>query len=113
MPVRFKNAAALEKFRKQLQTNKQKPKKAIAVCTSGCTAHGADRLVVAFEKAIKKKHLTSKVELKQTGCHGFCERGPLVVINPGQTLYQQVKTSDVDEILEKTMVEGNIVKRLL
>jgi NADH-quinone oxidoreductase subunit F len=112
MPVRFKNTAALEKHRKRLQTSKKKSKKAIAVCTSGCIAHGADRLVNAFEKAIKKKRLSAKIELKQTGCHGFCERGPLVVINPGQTLYQQVKTSDIDEILEKT-IKGTVVERLL
>jgi len=48
-----------------------------------------------------------------TGCHGFCERGPLLVINPQKLLYQKVQVEDVPEILSETMEKGNVIDRLL
>ena len=54
-----------------------------------------------------------KVEVKATGCHGFCEKGALVVIHPQEILYTQVKPLDVPEIVAKTIKKGEIVERLL
>jgi NADH-quinone oxidoreductase subunit F len=51
--------------------------------------------------------------LKTTGCHGFCEQGPLVVIQPKGIFYKGVKPKDVKDIVEKTLVGGEIIKRLL
>ena len=51
--------------------------------------------------------------IKTTGCHGFCSRGPLVIIRPQGIFYQRVKAKDVEEIVQTTIVEGKPVDRLL
>ncbi len=47
------------------------------------------------------------------GCHGLCERGPIVVVDPGNILYQRVEESDVEEIFRETVLGGKVVERLL
>ena len=51
--------------------------------------------------------------MKETGCHGFCKEGPLVTISPKDLFYTRVKPSDVEEIVEKTLIQGEVVERLL
>jgi NADH-quinone oxidoreductase subunit F len=85
----------------------------IVVCGgTGCLALGAQEVITAFEQEIEKGGLKNKLALRITGCPGFCERGPLVVIKPENVLYQQVKSEDAAEIVSAT-VKGNIVDRLL
>jgi NADH-quinone oxidoreductase subunit F len=85
----------------------------IVVCGgTGCLALGAQEVITAFEQEIEKGGLKKKLALRITGCPGFCERGPLVVIKPENILYQQVESKDVAEIVSAT-VKGNIVDRLL
>ena len=55
----------------------------------------------------------ANVEIKATGCHGFCERGTLIVLYPEGILYQMVKPEDVPEILDKTVVGKELIERLL
>jgi len=57
--------------------------------------------------------LVDKVGIMVTGCHGFCERGPLVVIRPKNIFYQRVKVEDIPEIISETILNDNIVDRLL
>ncbi len=59
------------------------------------------------------EHADDAIHLKKTGCHGFCEIGPLVNISPQDIFYTHVKPSDCDEIIEKTIINGQIIKRLL
>jgi NADH:ubiquinone oxidoreductase subunit F (NADH-binding)/(2Fe-2S) ferredoxin/NAD-dependent dihydropyrimidine dehydrogenase PreA subunit len=92
--------------------------KMISVCGgSGCRASGALEVLAAFQEALatlKKNGASSaQVVLKETGCHGFCERGPLVVIRPGNIFYQRVRPEDVAEIIAKTVLGGEIVESLL
>jgi NADH-quinone oxidoreductase subunit F len=54
-----------------------------------------------------------EIEAKCVGCHGFCERGPIVVIQPGDILYQRVEEPDVEEIFRETVMSGRVVERLL
>jgi len=53
------------------------------------------------------------VDIRATGCHGFCERGPLVVIKPEDIFYQRVRVKDVPEILTETIGKGNVIERML
>jgi len=62
---------------------------------------------------LKSAGLEGKVELRPTGCHGFCERGPLVLLFPSEILYQKVKPVDVKEIVRETLVNGKILDRML
>ncbi len=83
----------------------------ISICGgTGCKASGAVPLIEAFRKEIADRKLD--VEVISTGCHGFCERGPLVVLHPSGVFYQKVKPKDVGEILEKTLAKGEIIPRL-
>ncbi|MCX5753695.1 MAG: NAD(P)H-dependent oxidoreductase subunit E, partial [Candidatus Krumholzibacteria bacterium] len=85
----------------------------IGVCTdTGCRACDSVSVYEAFKREIASARLR-RVEVKATGCHGFCEKGALVVIHPREILYTQVKPLDVPEIVAKTIKKGEIVERLL
>ncbi|RME21671.1 MAG: NADH-quinone oxidoreductase subunit F, partial [Deltaproteobacteria bacterium] len=106
--------AQLESLRKKLQGKYESPQKIVAVCGgTGCKAQRSFSLADAFRKQIRSKRLGKKVELRLTGCHGFCERGPLVLVHPEGILYQRVKESDAAEILDQTVRKGKVIERLL
>ena len=86
----------------------------ILICTgTGCTASGAKDVLAKFDEELKAKKLREEVSLVETGCHGFCEGGPLVIIYPEGTFYTRVKPEDVAEIVEEHILKGRIVSRLL
>ena len=86
----------------------------LAVCGgTGCLALGGAKVIAAFKRELQDQGLDTKVDLRITGCPGFCERGPLVVIEPENILYQQVKEEDVAEIISQTLLEGKVADRLL
>ena len=86
----------------------------ILICTgTGCTASGAKGVLAKFDEELKAKKLREEVSLVETGCHGFCEGGPLVIIYPEGTFYTRVKPEDVAEIVEEHILKGRIVSRLL
>ncbi len=86
----------------------------ILVCGgTGCISSGSSKVKDALQKSIDAHKLTDDVEIITTGCHGFCELGPLVILYPGGTFYVRVKPEDADEIIQKTIVENEIVTRLL
>jgi NADH-quinone oxidoreductase subunit F len=84
-------------------------------CGTGCLANGSKAVAEAFDARIASEGLQASLGLyhKATGCHGFCERGPLVVIQPEGLLYAKVKVGDVPEILDKTVARGEVIPRLL
>jgi NADH-quinone oxidoreductase subunit F len=111
---RLNSAEALEALRKAIVASRNPDKPCITVCGgTGCHSFGSEGVSDAFKEEIKKNRLVDKVEVKVTGCHGFCERGPLVVIKPADIFYQKVKIEDVPEIVAETVVGGNIIDRLL
>lgn len=104
----------LEKFRQELAGRRDPEKPCISVCAgAGCLASGADEVIAAFKTGIEERGLAATVDTKGTGCPGFCERGPVVVIYPEEICYLQVTPEDVPEILEKTIGENQVVERLL
>jgi NADH-quinone oxidoreductase subunit F len=103
----------LNAYRKKVMARKPPGRKAIAVCAgTGCKAFGSFELIDAFKEALAKHGLTEKVELRATGCHGFCERGPLVLYFPKGWMYQRVKPEDAEEIVAKSAKQGKYVSRL-
>ena len=107
----------------------------ILVCAgTGCVAGGSLDIYARLKELIDEKGLYCQVELdhehhshghdgcdssnvktvglKKSGCHGFCEMGPLVRIEPYGYLYTKVKLEDCEEIVEKTVMNGEIVERL-
>jgi NADH-quinone oxidoreductase subunit F len=111
---RVNSIEALEKERERICASRDPNKPCITICTgTGCHAAGCYPVAVAFKKALKAKKLGDTVDLRNTGCHGFCERGPLVVIHPEKILYQRVKPEDAEEIISETIEKGRIIERLL
>jgi len=114
MATRFESIADLAAHRSRLVAKRDPKQKVVAVCAgTGCCAYGARQLAEAFRAALAKRGLEKEVQLRVTGCHGFCERGPVVVVHPQGFFYQRVKESDVEEILTATVQEGVAIERLL
>jgi NADH-quinone oxidoreductase subunit F len=114
--MRLKNVKDLEKRREEAIKAKDAVKNVVLVCAgTGCLAGGSAGVAEAFRKELKDRGIDMKVELqvKTTGCHGFCERGPIVTFRPSGILYQRVKPEHVPEIVEKTVVGGEIIKKLI
>lgn len=96
----------------------------ILVCAgTGCVSSGSFEIFDAFQKLLKERNIPCTVELekephensvglKKSGCHGFCEMGPLVRIEPQGYLYTKVKLDDCEEIIERTVVRGERIERL-
>ncbi len=104
----------LENWRKKLEKQQSSPVKSISVCIgTGCAAQGAREIYELFCEAVKDSGSKVEINTKCVGCHGFCERGPIVVIQPGEILYQNVEEPDVEEIFRETVLKGAIVERLL
>jgi len=111
---RLSSPDELEAIRKSIIKSRQPNKPCITVCGgTGCLALGVTNVIAAFEQEIQKQGLDTKVGLRITGCPGFCERGPLVVIEPEHIFYQRVSVEDVSEIISETVLKGNIIDKLL
>ncbi len=111
---RLGSAAELEHLRQSILSKRDPSRTCISVCGgTGCLASGAEAVVDAFIDEIEKRELQVNVELKETGCHGFCEQGPVVVIRPKKVFYRQIKPEDVPEIVSETILKGKIIERLL
>ena len=103
----------LESLRGQIQAEMDPDMTRITVCGgTGCHALGCTEVASAFEESLKSGGLADKVDLVITGCHGFCERGPIVIIYPQGIFYQKVTPDDVDEIIYTTVENSGIVERL-
>ena len=112
--LKLKSYEELEALCGSLAKEKDPKKQTLTVCGgTGCHAYDCQLLFDSLAKGIKSREWTDKVELRLSGCHGFCERGSLVVIQPGNIFYQRVKVKDVDDILDITVDKGELVKRLL
>ncbi len=111
--ARIRTPEELEAFRKELLSRKDPARPCISICAgAGCIASGADEVIAAFKAEIEQQDLAAKVDTKGTGCPGFCERGPVVVIYPEEICYLQVTAEDVPEIIEQTIKKKKVVDRL-
>jgi NADH-quinone oxidoreductase subunit F len=113
--TRLQSPEDLEEYRQQLQTRRDPNARQVRVCLgTGCTAKGSPKVLKRFREAAGELEDPSVVvATKCTGCHGFCERGPIVVVDPGNVFYQGVKEDDVPEIWRESVVGGRVVERLL
>ncbi|RKX21515.1 MAG: NADH-quinone oxidoreductase subunit F [Candidatus Zixiibacteriota bacterium] len=106
----------LNKWRREIRTQQKAIKTRVLICLGpGCLAGGSDLILKEFRTILKKKKIKniSVASIKKTGCHGFCARGPLVIIEPQGIFYSKVKKIHVAEIIEKTLQRGEIIEKLL
>ena len=111
---RVNSPAELEELRKGILTKRDPDRPCVAICAgTGCLGLGNDRVIQAFEEEIKRRSLENRVDRRATGCHGFCEKGPNVVIYPEEIYYTEVKPEDVPEIVSQTVLGKKVIDRLL
>ena len=106
-----------EEKRKELElrvnTKLDTREKHILVCQgTGCTSSNSPEILETFRKIIEEKNIEN-VRVIKTGCFGLCAKGPIVIIRPEDTFYAMVKPSDCEEIIQKHIIEGEVVQRLL
>lgn len=111
---RLSSPKQLEALRKSVQAKKDPKRPTIALCVgTGCLAYGCLSILQAFEDEVAKQKLLNSVDVRATGCPGFCERGALLTVYPQGIFYQRVKLEDVPEIVTETIVKGRVIPRLL
>jgi NADH:ubiquinone oxidoreductase subunit F (NADH-binding)/(2Fe-2S) ferredoxin/Pyruvate/2-oxoacid:ferredoxin oxidoreductase delta subunit len=111
---RIKSNAELEVQRQEILSKRDQNKPCIAICSgTGCLALGCNRVISAFKEEIRRQGLGDEVDIKETGCPGFCEKGTIVVIYPEGIYYLQVKPEDVPEIISETIKGKKVIDRLL
>ncbi len=111
---RLESPSDLENLRASITAQRDPNKPCIAICAgTGCRALGCDKVIAAFRDELRRLGLHDKVDLRETGCPGFCEKGTVVVIYPQEICYTQVTAGDVSEIVSKTILSNEVVDRLL
>ncbi len=88
-------------------------RKILVCCGTGCLANNSFDIYTRFLEKLKDTNTEVIPEIKATGCNGLCEKGPVVKILPDEISYFKVKAKDVDEIVSKTILKGEIIDRLL
>ena len=111
---RINTIVALETLRKALQNDRKSFKTSLTLCGgTGCQASRAQDLISAVKNELIKQGLEKSVLVRATGCHGFCEQGPIAVIEPGNIFYCHVLPDDAHEIITETVCKGKVLERLL
>ncbi len=113
---RLSSVKDLTDLRDQLNSSRDPDQPEIVICHgTGCLANGAFKVYEAFKNALDSAGIDVKLMpgIKTTGCHGFCSRGPLVIIRPQGIFYQQVKPKHVEDIVQHTLLEGKPIEELL
>ena len=86
----------------------------VLVCGgTGCTSSGSQQIMVKLRDELKAQGLEEEVSVVQTGCHGLCALGPIMIIYPDATFYAMVKEDDISEIVSEHLLKGRPVERLL
>lgn len=121
----LKTRAELDSYRKAAMSALDAQKRKLLVCAgTGCIAGGSLKIYDKLSELMKDRGLPYTVELeveahddsvglKKCGCHGFCEMGPLVRVEPQGWLYTKVKLEDCEEIIDTTIVRGELIERLV
>ena len=86
----------------------------VLVCGgTGCTSSGSTKIIELLQEEINKNGLKDEVAVVQTGCHGLCALGPIIIIYPEATFYSLVQPEDIPEIVSEHLLKGRIVTRLV
>ena len=111
--TRLHSAAELEALRASIVAARDPARPSLAGC-AGAACHGLDsmRVAEAFKAEMAKPGAGGTIDLRVTGCHGYCEKGPNVVVGPQEICYFQVTPADVPEIIGSART-GKVVERLV
>jgi NADH:ubiquinone oxidoreductase subunit F (NADH-binding)/(2Fe-2S) ferredoxin/ferredoxin len=107
-----RNISNLESIREQILKRRESERIVLRICNTGCRARKSQKVIDALDSSIKEQGIQDSVKIRKTGCHGFCEMGPIIVIEPENVFYRKVKPEDVHEIVSQ-LKKGGVVERLL
>jgi NADH-quinone oxidoreductase subunit F len=111
---RIQSTTEFKDWQTNLSEGWDETKPCLRVCDgTGCRALGSQKVLAALREQVRQANLDTPIEVVGTGCPGFCECGPLITVYPQRLSYQKIKTSDVPEVVEKTLVRGKTIERLL
>jgi NADH:ubiquinone oxidoreductase subunit F (NADH-binding)/(2Fe-2S) ferredoxin/NAD-dependent dihydropyrimidine dehydrogenase PreA subunit len=111
---RLNSILELHAYRQYCVAGGEGTRPCLTVCAgSGCTAAGAHELLSGLHKELEKRGLQDKIAVKSTGCHGFCERGPLMIVWPEKTFYNGVGAQHAAEIVASVANGDQPIEKLL
>ncbi len=111
---RLNSSSELERLRKGVLSKRDPDKSSIAICAGmSCLGQGNGKVISTFEEEVDKKDIKTKIDIRATGCHGYCEKGPMVVIYPEEICYVGVTPEDVPEIVSETVLGKKVIDRLI
>ncbi len=121
--MRIKDRKEFEEFSARFSGRLEKQRKKVLVCAgTGCVAGGSREIFNTIKAMVEERGLLVDLEMqdekegigvKRSGCHGFCEMGPLIKIEPSNYLYVKVTMDDCKEIVETTLIGDKPVERLM
>ena len=102
----------LEARRKAIVASRDPNRTCVTICGgTGCRVYGSEKVIDALRAEISRNGI--EADVRMTGCHGFCEQGPVVVIQPQGIFYKSVKVEDVPDVIHDTLEQGKVIERLL
>ncbi len=111
---KIRNRDHLEEIRRKLLKKKESEKRCITISSGTCgRVRDSQKVVEAVYDAVKKNGVEESVRVRVTGCHGFCQVAPIVVVYPDGIFYQRVEAKDAEDIVTETILNNRIVDRLL
>lgn len=110
---RLQSIEELDCLRSEVMARRDPSRTKVTVCDgTGCKASGSVTVIDKIRELLAQNH-DHPIELKPTGCHGFCEQGPVMTIHPQGIFYKQVTPDDVEEIVHRTLIKHEVIDRLL
>ena len=109
---RLQSIGQLEWFRNKIMAGAGEAKTVVQVCMTGCRAYGSVDIMTALEEEVVRQGLEKQVEVRATGCHGFCAKAPVMAVEPLGIQYQEVEPEDAAEIVDQTLKANRLIDRL-
>ena len=109
---RLQSIGQFEWFRNKVMAGTTEGRTVVHVCMTGCRAYGSVDVKGALEEEVARQGLAGAVEIRSTGCHGFCAKAPVIAIDPMGVQYQEVSADDAPEIVAQTLKNNRLIDRL-
>ncbi|HEJ83752.1 MAG TPA: hydrogenase, partial [Desulfobacteraceae bacterium] len=109
---KLSSVGQLEWLRNRILAQMDDQKTVVQVCMTGCRAYGSADVKSSLEAEVARQGLSDRVEIRATGCHGFCAKAPVIAIEPMGIQYQEVGPEDAAEIIDRTVKQRGLIDRL-